>query len=334
MRGWLFCFLSALGACSDGVASDATAPPESSTSSSSSGASASPAPSGATDAASSSDAPSASTTGANDYDKDGAVPFTTRTEKAKSFDVTIYMPSTPGLHPLVSLSPGNTQGVKPYEVHAKRLASHGIATIMKGDPGTFTPTSTVVADLVSIMTEWVPTALASEVDMKRIGLTGHSRGGAVSLAAAEGGLAGKVVAWFGLDPVDNQFAMSPGVYARTSLSKLTIPTAYLAASVESNCAPAADSYSMLFPATPKPSVLVLGLGAGHTQVASEDGCNLCSICSPGGTADSKVVLSYTLRYMTAFFARELLGDTKVGAAFEGAGGPADVAAGLVKITAK
>jgi predicted dienelactone hydrolase len=331
MRGWLV-VLCLTAACSDAATSDATPSPTSSASSPDA-TTAPPSPSSTADA-SPADAPATTTGASGDYDKDGAVPFTTRTAKVKSLDVTIYMPSTPGPHPLVSLSPGNTQGVGPYGLHAKRLASHGIAVIMRGDPGTFTPTSSIVADLVSTIAEWVPTALSSEIDTKRIGLAGHSRGGAVSLAAAGGGLAGKVVAWFGLDPVDNQFAVNPGVYARSTLSKLTIPTAYLGASIESNCAPAADSHPMLFPATPKPSVLVLGIGAGHTQVASEDACNLCSICSPGGTADSKVVLAYSLRYLTAFFARELLGDTKVGAAFEGAGGPADVSAGLVKITAK
>src|SRR5262249_41753587 len=39
----------------------------------------------------------------NNYDEDGPVPFTTRVEHvvsgASSFDVTVYLPSTPGRHP-------------------------------------------------------------------------------------------------------------------------------------------------------------------------------------------------------------------------------------------
>jgi hypothetical protein len=46
------------------------------------------------------------------------------------------------------------------------------------------------------------------------------------------------------------------------------------------------------------------------------------------------VLAYSRRYLTAYFARELLGDRAVGAAFEGAGAPQDQGAGLVTITAK
>jgi hypothetical protein len=38
--------------------------------------------------------------------------------------------------------------------------------------------------------------------------------------------------------------------------------------------------------------------------------------------------------LTAFFARELLGDKSVGDAFEGAGAVADVKAGLIQISSK
>ena len=53
-----------------------------------------------------------------------------------------------------------------------------------------------------------------------------------------------------------------------------------------------------------------------------------------GTADASGVLTYSVRYLTAFFARELLGDKSVGNAFEGAGAAADVKAGLIQISSK
>ena len=53
-----------------------------------------------------------------------------------------------------------------------------------------------------------------------------------------------------------------------------------------------------------------------------------------GTANQQVVLRYAVRYLTAFFARELLGDASVGKTFQGAGATADEAAGLVQITSK
>jgi hypothetical protein len=91
---------------------------------------------------------------------------------------------------------------------------------------------------------------------------------------------------------------------------------------------------MLFPKTPSPSVLIVGEGAGHTQFELASACTACGICSPAGTANPNQVLAYALKYFTAFFARELLGDASVGDAFQGAGGAADEASGLVTITKK
>src|SRR5881394_2246347 len=71
---------------------------------------------------------------AGDYDHDGTVPYTTSVEHVTGgtteFDVTIYMPSTPGLHPAVSLSCGSTQTAAGYVPYAQRLASHGIAMFL------------------------------------------------------------------------------------------------------------------------------------------------------------------------------------------------------------
>jgi hypothetical protein len=51
-------------------------------------------------------------------------------------------------------------------------------------------------------------------------------------------------------------------------------------------------------------------------------------------ANSKAVLDLAVRYLTAFFARELLGDSSVGAQFQGAGAPADEAAGVIQLVSK
>jgi hypothetical protein len=275
-----------------------------------------------------SDAPPSS---GNTYDTDGPVQYTVAVEHVNTFDVTVYMPSSPGAHPVVSLSCGTNQTAAGYAPYAKRLASYGIAVVLRDDPGVLTNTSDILPDALYVVDTWI--AGDARFDATKVGLAGHSRGGAVSLLSAEH-LGPKVVAWFGLDPVDNEFGQNPREYARTTLASLAIPTAYLGASVTSNCAPTADSYSMLYPLSPAPSVLIVGEGAGHTQLEPADACSLCSICSPSGTADPDVVLAYATRYVTAFFARELLGDSGVGAAFEGVGAAADVAAGKVTVSSK
>src|SRR5262249_35567113 len=147
---------------------------------------------------------------------------------------------------------------------ARRLASYGIITLLRDDPGVLTVTTEVEADLTYLVSTWLlvqnsdaSSPLFGRVDLAHVGLAGHSRGGKASLLATEHGLAGKVAAWFGLDPVDAS-AFSGGEQARDDLGGLRIPTAYLGASVSSTCAPVADNYAVLYAATPSPSVQLVG----------------------------------------------------------------------------
>lgn len=278
------------------------------------------------------------TSSGNDYNVDGPISYTMQTTQltaaGHTFNTTVWMPSSPGKHPAVNISCGSTQTAAGYATYAQRLASYGIAVFLEDDPGALINTGDVLPNPTYVVETYIPAMFADSVDTTKIGLAGHSRGGAVSLLVAEHELSGKVVAWFGLDPVDNQFGQAPSEYARTDLHAIGIPTAFLGASVTSNCAPTADSYPTLYPLTPSPSTLIVGVGAGHTELEPASACTLCSICSPSGTADPDVVLAYATRYLTAFFARELLGDSSVGADFSGAGTAADVAAGLITVTSK
>jgi hypothetical protein len=272
--------------------------------------------------------------GSVEYNGDGTVPYTTQTWQvtngSSTMNVTGYLPSTPGPHPVVSFSCGSTQTAAGYAPYGKRLASYGMAMFLTDDAGILTNTGSIVPNAVYLVDTWMPANFAGVLDMTKVGLGGHSRGGAVSLLAAETGLKGKVEAWFGLDPVDNEFLMNPTEYARTDLSMVGIPTTFLAAQVVGNCNPAADGYMTLYPLAPAPTMLLVGVNAGHTEFELASGCTACAICTPDGTEDPDVVLAYGVRYFTAFFARELLGDTSVGAQFQGAGLPADVEAGLIQ----
>ncbi len=332
------CAVAIVAACSDDAPSPAAKVPAPAPTSATDGGGATDSEAVATGDAAVAPASDAAPVAAGNYGSDGPVPYTTKTESVTgpngSFNVTVYMPTSPGPHPVVSFSCGSTQTAAGYVPYGKRLASHGIAMVLRDDPGALTATTDILPGTEYVVTTWLPATYGTAVDMSRVGLGGHSRGGGVSLLAAGRGLKGKVAAWFGLDPVDNQFLIAPGLYARTKLAEVGIPTAYLGAEVESNCAPAADSYPMLFPKSPSPSTLIVGKGAGHTQLEVPEACTACSICSPSGTRPNDVVLAYSVRYFAAFFARELLHDSAVGPRFEGAGGTADLASGLVTITVK
>lgn len=272
------------------------------------------------------------------YDRAGpaTVTMVARTVDLGGFspvDLDVYLPSTPGARPVVSLSPGLLQPREAYRPYGERLASHGVIVVVRDDPGVLTDTQTVADGIVTIATSWLDaenadsaSPLYGRVDRGRLGLAGHSRGGKASLVAAEQGLHDVASAWFGLDPVDaSEFA--GGAMARDALPELGMATGFFGAEVTSSCSPAADNYHVLFLLAPTPSVELVGLGAGHTQLQDEDHCVGCAACSPQGSADGDVVLGLAVRYLTAFFARELLDDATVGAGLDGAGAALDVAEG-------
>ena len=257
-----------------------------------------------------------------------------------SFELEVYLPSTSGPRPVVVLAPGLLQHAAAYAPYGRRLASHGMLVLVRDDPGIFTNTPEVTDGIVETVTEWLPaedansgSPLYGRVDLSRVGLAGHSRGGKASLLAAEGGLHEVALGWFGLDPVDSS-TLADGALARDELPGIGMPTAFLGAEVSSSCSPAADTYEVLFAVAPAPSVKIEGVGAGHTQLQSQDDCVGCAACTPDGDADDDVVLSYAVRYLTAFFARELQDDTAVGATLQGAGSALDVANGRVRIESR
>jgi hypothetical protein len=291
--------------------------------------------------------PEAGDAGGPNFDENGPVPFNTTTATvqngADTFTENIYLPSSPGAHPVVSLTPGLQQPTAAYAPYAERLASYGIVVLVRDDPGLLVQSQVIAADLTYVVGTWLAaqngdasSPLHGALDLTRVGLTGHSRGGQASLLAAEA-LVGHVVAWFGIDPDDpgtiDGFTESTEL-AATHLGSIGIPTTFLGGQVATFCTPANINYQVLYAAAPSPSVLITAVDASHTEFEVQSACVDCSVCVPMGTANQQVVLAYAVRYLTAFFARELLGIASVGATFQGAGGPGDVAAGLVQITSK
>jgi pimeloyl-ACP methyl ester carboxylesterase len=252
-----------------------------------------------------------------------------------NYSMDAYLPSTAGARPVVVLAPGTQQPGKAYQVYGQRLASYGIVTLIRDDPGVLTNTRDVVADLEYLVDTWLAaenaragSMLLGRLDTTKVGLAGHSRGGKASIMVAAMAPKGDVKAWVGLDPTDAEF-MPSGLSARAAIGSVGMPTLFLGAQVVSNCAPAAGNYQMLFDASSAPSVALTLVGAGHIQLEEASACAACSFCSPDGTADAAATLARAVHYLTALFARELLGDASVGPGLDGAGLAVDVAAGAI-----
>jgi dienelactone hydrolase len=257
-----------------------------------------------------------------------------------TFTTTAYIPSGAGPFPVVVLSSGFFQDGVAYAPYANRLASWGVVTLLRDDPNLGEGTPAVVFDVQYTVTTWLAatnadasSALHGKVDTSKVGLAGHSRGGQIALLAGEG-LVGKIQGVFGLDPVDTSTSGDPE--ARTTLATIGVPLAFIGEttdSASSGCAPAADNFLVLYQAAASPAVAITAVNADHTMFEDPASCSFCTVCT-AGTASQPLVLSTAVRYLTAFFARQLLGDTSVGTAFLGAGASQDVAAGTIQIVSK
>jgi dienelactone hydrolase len=265
------------------------------------------------------------------------------TSPTDTFTTTAYIPGNTGPDPVVILSSGFQQTGAAYAPYANRLASWGIVTFLRDDPGALSSltAANLASDVGYMAMTWLATAnsnatgaLHGKVDTSKIGLAGHSRGGQVALLAGEGGAKGLIQGVFGLDPVDTA---TNGVEARTTLSTIGVPLAFIGETTDSTggvagmpCAPAADNYLVLFQAAGAPVVAITAVNADHTMFEDPGSCTFCTLCT-AGTASQPVVLATAVRYLTAFFARQLLGDSSVGATFAGAGAGQDVVAGIIQL---
>lgn len=257
---------------------------------------------------------------------------------SSTFNVTIYIPSGAGPYPTIMLSSGLEQPALAYVPYATRLSSWGIVTILRDDPGVLANTADIVTDVSYIITTWLPaqntdssSPLFGKVDATKLGLAGHSRGGYVSLMSAEQGALGKIKGVFGLDPVDT----SPS--AGTALATIGVPLAFIGETTDSTgnnaCAPAGSNYQALYGDAASPITAITANNADHTMFEDSSNCEFCSLCT-AGSADQATVLAYSVRYLTAFFARVLQGDTSVGVTFNGAGAQSDIASGAITLESK
>ncbi len=293
--------------------------------------------------------PGDASTGPGPYGNPGPSTVTTSTfsitTSNDTFTTTAYIPSGTGPFPVVILSSGFEQSGVAYAPYANRLASWGIITFLRDDPGALSSLTVtqLASDVGTMVDTWLAStnaskssALYGKVDTTRIGLAGHSRGGQTALLAGES-LQGKIKGVFGLDPVDTS---TDNVEARTNLATIGVPIAFIGETTDSTggvfgmpCAPAADNFLVLYGDAASPAVAITALGADHTMFEDPADCTFCTLCT-AGKANAATVLSTSVRYLTAFFARQLLGDASVGAAFQGAGAAQDEAMNLIQLVSK
>lgn len=240
----------------------------------------------------------------------------------RTMDVRLYLPSdlSAGPFPLIILSHGFQLNGEGYNVLGDRLASHGFVVVSPsyGDSLFSALSHTALAEIVVATIDWASaqnatsgSPLFGHLDLDRIGVTGHSRGGKQSIYAAI--LDPRIKAVFGIDPVDSGPPVGgsdPVAFPSLTperMGSLTVPFAAVGAGhggettlfgLGPACAPTADNYHAYFEASGSPAFEYLVVDAGHLDFV--DSCGfLCTTCAQGG--DATIGRNFAAQTAVAFF---------------------------------
>lgn len=233
--------------------------------------------------------------------------------------VRLYVPAQAGRYATVSFHHGFLLRNRDYESVLSHLASHGFVVIapqmyeLGPDVlfGRFTAFDE--ADLAGRVLEWFaahPGAVGApgvEVDLSRLGIAGHSRGGKVAwrLLLNDPRRAQAVA---GIDPVDGTgWPASNQGRVVSGLLDHGVPSLVVGLGRAGDCAPEGDNHVQFFAASPSPAWHVVAPEVGHGDVLDDAGANFFGpVCGVGAERESARRLVAGL--MAAFFRGTLQGD--------------------------
>jgi hypothetical protein len=266
------------------------------------------------------------------------------TTPAGSLATTVVGPSDDGKtlsttgapFPLVIISPGFTIARTEYQDYADRLASYGFVAVLQS-PRSELNHAQYRDDTIALIT-WLlaPTGanagtVMGRIDANRVGLTGHSLGGLVSiLVTAQDS---RVKALFGIDPVDggtpSGLPLIGGIHLAGGLPFGTVgeTTSEMG---KTPCAPMGSNFQAFYNNASSPAFAITIVGAAHSDFVDDYAtCAFCIACMPNGTAPRMQTHDLTVKYMTAYFLWGLEGNTGAKGYVLGAQLQQDVMAGLV-----
>jgi predicted dienelactone hydrolase len=238
---------------------------------------------------------------------------------------TLYVPrAEAGVRfPAVVFAHGFQLAGSNYQVHARRMASHGIIALLPswGDSLLSARTHAQLrADMETISTWLLAQSegtgeIAGLMIPGALGVAGHSRGGKSAVHQATGDA--RVRAVFLLDPVDSgpPFGSNPTDFPSVTpelMPGLTVPLGILGAGLGATgfqaCAPAADNYQAYFDHSPSGTSLWVVPQGGHN--AFLDSCTgfACRACTAG--RDDNTLREVSRALMTAWFRVRLADDRR------------------------
>lgn len=225
-----------------------------------------------------------------------------------------------GPYPLVLLEHGFGGTNAMMAPYAERLASFGHVACEVDYPSGFAGVDNgkqaailrAGIDWAIAQSEAPASKLAGKVDATRVGMTGHSLGGKLSLLVAMQDP--RVRAAIVLDPVDgggpDGCAEPTCVDVSAKMPSLAIPTGFLGETVDATttgfqaCAPAADNFATFYAGAKAPSFQVTVAGANHLSFVGQQAG--AGVCNPA-TTPTDDVMALAVAYVVAFHERHLRG---------------------------
>jgi hypothetical protein len=273
---------------------------------------------------------SVAVTGAADVHPDQPGPYTYSKSfislydesRDRSMDLTVFWPESeeiagfPGF-PLVVFNHGFLLSAEGYLSYGRHLASHGFVVAMPSFPISFLNVNHAnlainvrfVIDYCLGANQEPEHTMFGLIDPSRIGVSGHSLGGKLSLLeAAEDERIGVAAL---LDPVDagNPLFEDPVRYPSVTpelMPNLEIPIMLIGAELGSipavftPCAPEDENYQRFFEAANPPAIEITQLDVGHDQYVDDSVDGSASVCALGDVPGAWV-RDNSAFYITAFF---------------------------------
>lgn len=232
-----------------------------------------------------------------------------------------------------------------YTRYANHLASWGYASVQY-DPDpywlTIMPRGVESELFVNPVIEWAlgPGAVAAgtQLDARRMGVTGHSLGGKVSVLALGASKTGSqhagptnISAAFLLDAVDIRIVTHEAPYFYSNMGEtfanITVPIGAMGMPLRDRCTIPGHSWDIVYPSARKGSWMFLVYKSSHVvwMAAADDAKDkivfdyATFMCGGVGDNSKEATIKYTLAAMTAWFDGGAVGDP--GKAAGGVGDP-------------
>ncbi len=260
--------------------------------------------------------------------------------------LTIFLPDGDGPFPVVLFTHGFQLGPGNYTSYGLHLGSWGYIVVMPQMPSPLPNNHRELKEFLVAILDWMETdnadpasALQRKANLTKIGLSGHSMGGKISLLTASED--SRATASFTLDPVDAAgipFA-NPTDYPSVTperMSSIAIPLGFFGETVNGAgsfgvpaCAPLEDNFQQYYQHAVGPTIEIEAVGANHMSFLDDPNCGVACLACPAGTDTPSVTLRLARKYMTAFYNVHLKGESGYRAYLAGPPMEVDVGAGRV-----